>query len=96
MADFDALPADAGPEHAGELNSPGHFRPPPDLPRAPRLFWSAHRDFAALGEAPQTRAPEVLERLGPPPFPKSRFPFIGFLATIFDHVSAHAGRRSSP
>lgn len=31
--------------------------------------------------------PSCLELLGPPPFPKSGFPFIGFLATVYDHIA---------
>jgi hypothetical protein len=34
-------------------------------------------------------APSVLERLGPTPFAKSKFPFLGFLATVYDHVATH-------
>jgi len=33
--------------------------------------------------------PSALERLGPTPFPKSKFPFLGFLATVYDHVASH-------
>ncbi|HRX84524.1 MAG TPA: hypothetical protein P5572_05840 [Phycisphaerae bacterium] len=68
--------------------------PPVDLPRVPRLFWSARPEFhdLAVPEPPVEAA--VLERLGPPPFAKSRFPFIGFLATIYDHVATHAGGRT--
>lgn len=33
--------------------------------------------------------PSALERLGPSPFPKSGFPFLGFLATVYDHVATH-------
>jgi hypothetical protein len=53
-------------------------------------FWCAGE---ALGDAPDV-APDVvsaLERLGPSPFPKSGFPFLGFLATVYDHVATHVG-----
>ena len=69
---------------------------PADLPRVPRLFWSARPDFDDLAELPAADVPDVLERLGPPPFPKTGFPFIGFLATIYDHVAGHAQRRDAP
>ena len=36
--------------------------------------------------------PSALERLGPSPFPKSGFPFLGFLATVYDHIATHVGR----
>jgi hypothetical protein len=34
--------------------------------------------------------PSALERLGPSPFPKSGFPLLGFLATLYDHVAAES------
>jgi len=71
-------------------------RPPADLPRTTHLFWSAHPDFDAQADAPRRQTPAALERLGPPPFSKTRFPFIGFLATIYDHVAGHAVRRTRP
>jgi hypothetical protein len=44
-------------------------------------------------EAPDVPAevPPALERLGPSPFPRSGFPFLGFLATVYDHVASHVG-----
>ncbi len=66
---------------------------PVDLPRSPRLFWSARPEFDELLAPPPPPEVAVLERLGPPPFAKSRFPFIGLLATIYDHVASHAGVR---
>jgi hypothetical protein len=35
----------------------------------------------------------VLERLGPSPFPRSGFPLMGFLATLYDHVAEYARQR---
>jgi len=81
---------DRGPVQAGQA------RPPVDLPRAARLFWSVRPDFAELGDPATSPRAGVLERLGPPPFPKTGFPFVGFLATIYDHVAAHAGGTRPP
>lgn len=40
--------------------------------------------------APPAPAGEpALQRLGPAPFPKSGFPFLGFLASIYEHLAAH-------
>jgi len=53
-------------------------------------FWSPTEpleDFPSL--PPET--PSALERLGPSPFPKSGFPFLGFLATVYDHIATHVG-----
>lgn len=37
--------------------------------------------------------PSALEKLGPSPFAKNRFPFLGFLATVYDHIAAQACTR---
>lgn len=65
------------------------------LPTDPREFYAAGTGASALQPAPEN-APSVLERLGPSPFPKSKFPFLGFLASVYDHVSAHAHARTLP
>ena len=44
--------------------------------------------------APESQVASALQRLGAAPFPKSRFPFLGFLATVYDHVAAHAMGRA--
>ena len=51
-------------------------------------FWRAREDLKSLQPPPPATMPPALERLGPSPFPKSKFPFLGFLATIYDHVAA--------
>jgi len=58
---------------------------------------AAHEDFwqpaDEVPEAPvlPAQTPSALERLGPSPFPKSGFPFLGFLATVYDQVATHVG-----
>lgn len=54
---------------------------PTDLPEAPPI---------AEG------TPSALEKLGPSPFPKSGFPFLGFLATTYDHIAAHVPGAATP
>ena len=51
-------------------------------------FW---QPTAAITPPPPLPAetPSALERLGPTPFAKSGFPFLGFLATVYDHVASH-------
>lgn len=66
----------------------------PDLPADPAEFWSVGPEFAALAGQLPPHGPEVLEILGPPPFPRTGFPFIGFLATVYDHVAEHVGQRA--
>ena len=63
--------------------------PPEDLPADAATFWQS----PALPARPEMREiPSALERLGPSPFPKSRFPFLGFLATVYDQVVSSVRR----
>lgn len=53
-------------------------------------FWEAGPELDLVDlpiEAPQVSHP-LLRRLGPSPFPESRFPLVGLLATCYDVVSA--------
>jgi len=67
--------------------------PPWDLPADPEKFWKAGADADVL-LAPEADVPPALQRLGAAPFPKSKFPFLGFLATVYEHVAAHAMGRA--
>jgi hypothetical protein len=51
-------------------------------------FWQPAEPLPEAPELPPGTL-SVLERLGPSPFPKSGFPFLGFLATVYDHIAAH-------
>jgi hypothetical protein len=63
--------------------------PPEDLPADATAFWHS----PPLPMRPEVRElPSALERLGPSPFPKSRFPFLGFLATVYDQVVSSVRR----
>ena len=58
-------------------------------------FWRAG---SALEQVEITIEPpdnplDILERLGPSPFARGRFPLIGFLATTYDKVSRYALER---
>jgi hypothetical protein len=66
---------------------------PPTPPGDPRTFWSAAGDLEALKPPVRGESVPTLERLGPSPFPRSGFPLIGFLATVYDHVAAFARGR---
>lgn len=80
------------PESNGRNGDAGNrMRPPAGLPYDPKAFWAVSADFESLGDAPAAPVPAVLERLGPAPFPKSGFPFMGFMATIYDHVATRTG-----
>ncbi len=52
----------------------------------PDTFWLL-TDPGALPPPSLAKVKPVLERLGPSPFPQSRFPFVGFLATLYDHIA---------
>lgn len=58
-----------------------------ELPSDPDLFYSAGTPVAELPVPDLSAHPSALERLGPSPFPRSGFPFIGFLATLYEQVS---------
>jgi len=50
------------------------------------------RDTIDVPIVDETWSPtSCLEVLGPPPFARSGFPFIGFLATVYDHVAEEMG-----
>jgi hypothetical protein len=70
-------------------------QPAPPLPANARDFYRAGPDLDALAPTPEP-AQHVLEQLGPPPFRKSNFPVLGFLATFYEHVSEHASGAASP
>jgi hypothetical protein len=65
--------------------------PPTDLPTDAKLFCAAGPDLGALREIDLTNAQPALQRLGQPPFRKIGFPLMGFLATLYEHVSQHVG-----
>jgi hypothetical protein len=51
------------------------------------VFFSAREDLAALSNLTLDDVEPALKRLGPPPFARKGFPFLGLLATIYDHVA---------
>ncbi|MGB7160516.1 MAG: hypothetical protein WBD40_20795, partial [Tepidisphaeraceae bacterium] len=63
-----------------------------NLPTDHDAFFRAGPDIDAL-LPPSPDAPPTLQRLGAAPFPKGKFPFLGFLATVYEHVAAHAQGR---
>jgi hypothetical protein len=66
----------------------------PDLPRDADAFFRAGPDIELLSVVPAPAAKHVLEQLGPPPFRKTSFPMMGFLATFYEHVAAHVAGRT--
>ena len=69
---------------------------PTGLPVDAGKFWSAGAEFSSLGELPALDEKPALKRLGPLPFPRSGFPLMGFLATLYEHVVGHLSRPSPP
>lgn len=45
---------------------------------------------------PPPEKTSVLERLGSSPFARGKFPFLGILASIYEHVSEVTARRCNP
>ncbi len=66
---------------------------PAVLPADPGEFYRQGADVA-LPDLPAD-TPTALEKLGPAPFPRGKFPFLGFLASVYDHVATHARQRGS-
>ncbi len=65
-------------------------RPPEDLPCDPASFYSARTNLGDLLPPPEIPGKPALARLGPPPIPRGGFPLLGFLATLYEHVSKRA------
>lgn len=65
------------------------------LPLDPAQFYGS-AEGADLPSGVNPDEAQVLERLGQPPFPKSKFPFVGFLAGVYEHVSQRAASMVAP
>jgi hypothetical protein len=76
----------------GDVEAASRNTPPP-LPDDPHVFWSAAVALDEFDLPAERPAVPPLERLGPSPFPRSGFPLIGFLATVYDHVANFARSR---
>ncbi len=50
----------------------------------------------SIPPAPAAGAVPVLQKLSSPPFPRSGFPLLGILASIYEHVTAVAGCSRPP
>lgn len=47
---------------------------------------------AKVPAPPAAGSVPVLQKLASPPFPRSGFPLLGILASVYEHVTATAGR----
>ena len=63
------------------------LQPPKYTDRA--SFFRSPADIDALALQASAEPKHVLEQLGPPPFRKTSFPMMGFLASVYEHVAAH-------
>jgi hypothetical protein len=64
---------------------------PPELPLDVGEFYSAGDGIGSLNDVPGGEAPKVLETMGPAPFPRrGGLPVLGFLTTLYEHVSQQA------
>jgi hypothetical protein len=71
-------------------------QPPPDLTSDADAFFRAGPDVDLLTSVPPpAEQTHVLEQLGPPPFRKTSFPMMGFLASVYEHVAAQVSGRAS-
>lgn len=83
-------PAPSAAPRISPQSDPG--TPSHNLPNDPATFWNGKTDLAELPPFPDSDATPVLKKLGPLPFPRGNFPIVGFLATLYDHVSTHAAQ----
>ena len=94
------------PDHGDKETDTASFPPvlsslPTVYPSSPPLeecldrFWETGPEFdgVTIRIAPPEQPLALLERLGSSPFPRGRFPLIGFLATTYDKVSRFALER---
>jgi hypothetical protein len=65
---------------------------PPALPSDPAEFFAAGADTNAL-EHIAIGDTSALKQLGPSPFPKSGFPLLGLLESVYEHLATHAEMR---
>lgn len=59
------------------------------IPNDPSALWKFSGSADGLTPPPFDETP-VLKTLGPLPFARGGFPIMGFLATLYEHVSRHA------
>ena len=79
-----------------EMSEPQPQQPPPDLTADSDAFFRAGPDVDLLMSVPPpAEEKHVLEQLGPPPFRKTSFPMMGFLASVYEHVAAQVSGRAS-
>jgi hypothetical protein len=60
---------------------------PVELSGDPNDFYRAGSDAELFLSVAAPEALHVLEQLGPPPFRKTNFPLMGFLASLYEHVA---------
>ena len=79
------------------MSDTNDLQPPPFLPPERESFFRAGADMELLtAVAPAEPGKHVLEQLGPPPFRKTSFPMMGFLASMYEQVAAHVAGRETP
>jgi hypothetical protein len=81
------------PADSPEQPLPSASQPPEHLPTDPAAFFRAGADMELLTAVEATESKHVLEQLGPPPFRKTSFPMMGFLASFYEHVAAHVANK---
>lgn len=64
---------------------------PPPLPTDPAAFFALSGELPKLPTPTNTTSP--LRKLGPSPFPRSGFPTLGFLETVYEHIEGQAKSR---
>ena len=93
MTEENLTPADLPLTNLPTAEHPTGELPPTDLPTDAHSYWHSH-------SFPQRPMPEplpaALEKLGASPFPKSKFPFLGFIATVYDQIANSVHHKKKP
>lgn len=61
---------------------------PVDIESDGSAYWSIDPALLVLPNAGACEP--AMKRLGPLPIPRGSFPLMGFFATVYEHISAHA------
>jgi hypothetical protein len=73
--------------------------PPADLPTDPAAYWGTVPDNLVAADVEALPEVPVLDQLGAAPFKKLEkggFPFLGFFASVYEHVSTTANASLHP
>ena len=99
MSEGDVTVVDGGEATSVDEGSARALHAGSEEPGSVASFWTCGHGVHALDDPTPFGQENALQRLGKPPFEKStrsRFRLLGYLATVYEHVSQDVGRATSP